>query len=249
MREIDKQEGVFNAMLIILIRTVILYFLVLFVMRVMGKGELSKMGPFEMVVLFMIAELAAIPIESSHVPVFNGAAAIITLLFLEVFLSYLSMKSKKICALLNGKPSVLIKAGKINEKEMRAQRVTIHDLMEQLRLKNHPSLADVAYAVMETNGEFSVIPKPDKAPLTPKDMNITVSSKVMPMVLISDGSLYRESLNTLGKDENYLKKELSKAKITDYSQVFLCFFDENEQLHVYPKGKSRRELKKEASLQ
>ncbi|HWQ78530.1 MAG TPA: DUF421 domain-containing protein [Anaerovoracaceae bacterium] len=236
-------------MLVILIRTFILYFIVLFVIRVMGKGELSRMGPFEMIILFMIAELAAIPIESPDIPLLNGSAAIMTLLFLEVSLSFLSMKSKKISALLNGKPSLLVDGGKINEKEMRSQRVTINDLMEQLRIKNYPSLADVNYAVLEANGELSILPRPEKAPLTPSVMNAAVSSEIMPLVLISDGTLYGKSLNKLGKEENYLKKELLKADITDYSQVFLCFCDEKGQLHVYPKGKSRKELKKEVSLQ
>ncbi len=236
-------------MLIILIRTFILYFIVLFVIRVMGKGELSRMGPFEMIILFMIAELAAIPIESPDIPLLNGAAAIITLLFLEVSLSFLSMKSKKFCAFLNGKPSVLVDSGKINEKEMNALRITINDLMEQLRLKDSPSLADVNYAVLETNGELSVIPKPEKAPLTTGDMNVAVSSEIMPMVLIADGKLLSKNLNTLGKDESYLKKQLLKAKLTDYSQVFLCFYDEKQQLHVYPKGRSKKEFKKEVSLQ
>lgn len=235
-------------MLIILIRTVILYFIVLFVIRVMGKAELSKMDPFEMVVLFMIAELAAIPIESLDIPLLNGAAAILTLLFLEVSLSYLSIKSPKINKLLNGKPSIIIDRGNINEKELNNQRISIDDLMQQLRLKNYPSLADVDYAILEANGDLSIIPKPEKAPLTRDDMGFEASSTIMPMVLISDGELYQNSLKLLGKEEGYLKKELLKAKITDYSQVFLCFYDENRQLHVYPKGKSRKDLKKEVSL-
>ena len=235
-------------MLIILIRTIILYFVILFVIRVMGKAELSKMDPFEMIVLFMIAELAAIPIESLDIPLLNGAAAILTLLFLEVTLSFLSIKSPKINKLLNGKPSIIIDRGNINEKELKNQRISIDDLMQQLRIKNYPSLADVDYAVLEANGDLSIIPKPEKAPLTPGDMGIETSSTIMPMVLISDGEFYKNNLKLLGKEEVYLKKELSKAKITDYSQVFLCFYDEKRQLHVYPKGKSRKDLKKEVSL-
>lgn len=235
-------------MLVILIRTIIMYFIVLFVIRIMGKAELSKMGPFEMIILFMIAELAAIPIESIDIPLLNGAAAILTLLFLEVVISFLSVKSRKINDLLNGKPSIIVNRGNINEKEMRSQRITIENLMEQLRLKNYPSLSDIDYAILEANGDLSIIPKPGKAALTPDDMNITVSSQIMPMILISDGTLYKNNLKTLGKEESYLRKELAKGKITDYSQVFLCFYDENGQLHVYPKGKSRKELKKEVNL-
>jgi len=201
-----------------------------------------------MVVLFMIAELAAIPIESLDIPLLNGAAAILTLLFLEVSLSYLSIKSPKINKLLNGKPSIIIDRGNINEKELKNQRISIDDLMQQLRLKNYPSMADVDYAILEANGDLSIIPKPEKAPLTRNDMGFETSSTIMPMVLISDGELYQNSLKLLGKEESYLKKELLKAKLTDYSQVFLCFYDENRQLHVYPKGKSRKDLKKEVSL-
>lgn len=236
-------------MLVIVIRTMILYFIVLFVMRVMGKAELSKLDPFQMIILFMIAELAAIPIESIDVPVFTGIAAILTLLLLEVSLSFLSTKSRFINDILAGKPSILVHRGKINMKELKSQRITVTDLMQHLRIKNYPSIADVDYAVLEANGELSVIPKPEKAPVTMTDMNIPTSSEIMPMILISDGNLYKKNLALLGRDENYLKKELSRIKITDYSQVFLCFFDEKSQLHVYPKGKDNKNMYKEVSIQ
>jgi uncharacterized membrane protein YcaP (DUF421 family) len=237
-----------NELLIILIRTIILYFVVLFVIRVMGKAELSKMDPFEMIVLFMMAELAAIPIESLDIPLLNGAASIITLLFLQVSLSFLSMKSQIINNILNGKPSVLINRNNIDEKALKSQRITVDDLMEQLRLKNFPSPADVDYAVLEANGDLSVIPKAEKAPLTPKDMNVPASSQFMPMVLVSDGQFYDKNLQILGKDESYLKKELLKAKIEDYSQIFICYFDEKGQIHVYPKNEDKNEMLKEITL-
>lgn len=235
-------------LLIILIRTIILYFIVLFVIRIMGKAELSKMDPFEMIVLFMIAELAAIPIESLDIPLLNGAAAILTLLFLQVTLSFLSTKSRKISNILNGKPSLLIDRGSINIKELKSQRITMDDLLEQLRLKNFPSPTDIDYAILEANGDLSIIPKPDSAPLTPADMGIQTSSKIMPLVLISDGELYRNNLKALGKEESFLKKELLKAKITDYKQVFLCFYDEKRQLHVFPKGDGKQSPLKEVNM-
>ncbi|HHU18433.1 MAG: DUF421 domain-containing protein [Anaerovoracaceae bacterium] len=235
-------------MLVIIIRTMILYFIVLFIMRVMGKAELSKLDPFQMVILFMIAELAAIPIESIDVPVFTGVAAIVTLLLLEVLLSFISTKSRFINDILAGKPSILIHHGKINMKELKSQRISVTDLMQHLRIKNFPSLADVDYAILEANGELSVIPKPEKATVTMEDMNIPAPSTTMPMILISDGNLYKRNLSLFGKDENYLKKELARIKITDYSQVFLCFFDEKRQLHVYPKNKDSKNMYKEVSM-
>jgi len=232
-------------LVIILIRTVILYFVVLFVIRIMGKAELSNLDPFQMVVLFMIAELAAIPIESTNIAVLNGVTAILTLLLLEVVISVIALKSEKFNNFINGKPSILIDKGKIDEKELVKLRITLDDLAEQLRLKNISSMADVDYAVLESNGDLSVIPKPEKRPLTPEDMNINMNDTVMPMILIADGSLYHNNLSRIEKDENYLKKELNKLNISDYSQVFLCFFDEDSQLHVYPKVKSKKGFMKE----
>ena len=150
-------------MVIILIRTVVLYLIVLFTIRVMGKSELSKMSPFQLVVIFMIAELAAIPIESSTASLINGVIAIFTLLFLQVLISLISIKSETVKNFLNGKPSILIEKGEINEQELKNPRISINDLMEQLRIGNAPSLSDVEYAVMESNGELSIIPKADKS--------------------------------------------------------------------------------------
>jgi Predicted membrane protein len=212
----------------------------------MGKGELSKLDPFQMVILFMIAELAAIPIESLDISLLNGATAIITLLFLEVVISILSLKSQKLNNFFNGKPSLIIEQGKINSDELKSLRITIDDLTEQLRLKNFPSISDVDYAILESNGDLSVIPKSDKAPLTKKDLNASPSKTFMPMVLLSDGVLFQKNLRMLGKNENYLKKELLKYKIKDYSEVFLCFFDENKQLHVYINDRNNSGLIKEA---
>ncbi|WP_084145985.1 DUF421 domain-containing protein [Anaerovorax odorimutans] len=225
-------------MIIILIRTLILYIIVLIAIRLMGKSELSKMDPFQMVILFMIAELAAIPIESPAVSLLSGATAIFTLLFLQVVISLISLKSEKLKNLFNGKPSMLINKGVIDKKEMKSLRISIDDLTEQLRLKNAPSIADVDYAILEANGDLSVIPKPNKRPLTPEDLNIIKPEENIPLVIISDGILYRKNLIVLGFDENYLKSELLKYNITDYKQVFLCLCDETKKFHIYKNSKS-----------
>ena len=128
-------------MLIILIRTIVLYFIILFVMRVMGKAELSKMSPFQMIVSFMIAELAAMPIESPDISMISGVTAIFTLLFLQVLISLLSIKSERLKNLFSGSPSILIEKGKINKKEMKRLRLTISDLLEALRIGGSPSLS------------------------------------------------------------------------------------------------------------
>lgn len=222
-------------MAIILIRTIILYVVVLLVLRIMGKAELSKMDPFQMVILFMIAELAALPIESPTVSLISGITALLSLLFLQVLFSYISLKSERFKRLINGTPSVLIDKGTIDLNEMNRLRISINDLTEQLRLKNAPSIADLDYAILEVNGDLTVIPAPDKRPLTPSDLSITKQSETLPMVLISDGTLYNRNLDSLGITENQLKSELMTYQLTSYEQVLLCFSDEQKQLHIYPK--------------
>lgn len=227
-------------MSVILIRTSILYLLVLLTIRIMGKSELSKLSPFQMVVLFMIAELAALPIEDTNLSLINGVAGIFTLLFLQVLISYLSLKCEWFKNFINGKPSILIEDGKINEAELKKLRININDLFEQLRIKNAPSLYDVAYAVMESNGDLSVIPKPDKKPLTPSDMGIMKLKEVMPLMVICDGTLYSSSLARLGWSEDYLNSLLVPMNIFSYKEVLLAFCDEQKALHVYqssPDGK------------
>lgn len=211
--------------------------MVLFAIRIMGKSELAKLSPFQLVVLFMLAELASMPIEDTDLSLINGTTAIFTLLFLQVGISYLSLKSEKFKNFITGKPSILIEDGVINELELKRLRININDLTEQLRIKNSPSLSDVAYAVMESNGDLSVILKPEKKPLTPGDIGIVKAKEIMPLILICDGYLYNKNLLRLGWDEEYFKSLLAPMHISSYKDVLMAFCDEQKQLHVYQSSK------------
>ena len=227
-------------MTIVLIRTVILYLIVLFVIRIMGKAELSKMSPFQLIVVFMIAELASIPIESQDVSMITGVAAIFTLMFLQVLISFISLRSEKFKKIFSGRPSVLIDKGEINVKEMRALRITINDLMEQLRIGGAPSINDVDFAVMESNGELSIIQKAEKRPLTAEDASIAADSEVMPSVFISDGIIYYENIRNSGWTAERMLMKLASLGIDDTSSVFLVFCDGKGKLHVYMPDSKRR---------
>lgn len=225
-------------MLVIFVRTVMLYLIVLAVIRIMGKAELSKMSPFQMVVVFMIAELASIPIESPDVSMITGVTAIFTLMFIQVLISYLSLKSEKFKNFFSGKPSILINQGQINHKEMKNLRITINDLMEQLRLGSAASLSEVEYAIMESNGDLSIIQKADNKPLTPQDVSMKKQREIMPAVFISDGIMYRNNVSASGWSEKKLTEHLAKLGISDYTNVFLAFCDSSSSLHVFMYDKS-----------
>lgn len=207
-------------MIIICIRTLILYVVVLFALRVMGKAELSKTSTFQMVILFMIAELASIPIDEPSASLINGVVAILTLLFLQVLFSLFSIKSETFKRLVNGRPSIIVEQGRINVKELEHLRVSINELFEQLRIGDCPSLSDVEYAVMEDNGELSIIKTSDHERL--------------PIVLVSDGRVYEENLATAHLDRRTLLHMLKAKGLPDPGRVFLAFYDGQHQFHVYP---------------
>lgn len=220
-------------MLIVAIRTFVLYIIVLIAVRIMGKSELSKMSPFQLVIVFMIAELAAMPIDDPTTSLINGVMAIFTLMLLQVLIAFLSIKSEKFKNLVSGKPSILIEKGKLNIKELSKLRITSTDLLEQLRLENCPSLSNVEYAIMESNGQLTVIPKAEEKPLTPKDMGLTVNEGLLPMIVVSDGTLYVKNLLIAGISEEMFMQKLAGAGISSYENIFLAFYDENKVFHVY----------------
>ena len=220
-------------MLIVAIRTLIMYAALLFSVRMMGKSELSKMSAFQLVVVFMIAELAAIPIDSTDASLINGLVAIFTLMFLQVLISYISTKSEGFKTLISGRPSILIEKGKLNVRELSRLRISITDLLEQLRIQDCSSICDVQYAIMESNGQLSVIKKAVDKPVTPKDIDLAVSEGVLPAIIISDGNLYDRNLIYSGVDLVSFENRMRSAGIKDIKKVFLAFCEENKQFHIY----------------
>lgn len=225
-------------MALVLIRTIILYFLVLLTFRIMGKSELSEMSPFQLVIVFMIAELAAIPIESPSVSMLNGIAAIFALMFLQTLISTITVKCEWFKNFINGRPSILIEHGIINQKELRNLRITLNDLQEQLRIKDIYSFSDVEFAIMESNGELSVIPKEGKRNVTVSDLGIKENDIYLPLVVISDGIVYERNLLKLNTNIAALNKILYKNNLQSCKDVFLAFTDDRKRLHIYVSDES-----------
>ena len=197
-------------MLLIFIRTVILYILVLFVIRFMGKREIGQMQPFELVIAIMIADLASTPMGDIGIPLVYGIIPIISLLLFHLGISILNLKSIKIREIICGKPRILIYRGKIDEKAMVKENFTINELQERLRVNNVSNIGDVEFAILETSGQISIVLKPEKRTLCPKDFNINAEYEGIAYDLVIDGKVMTENLNKLGKDYNWLKSEVGK---------------------------------------
>lgn len=223
-------------MITIFIRTFVLYILVVIAIRVMGKGELSELQPYELVVIIMVSELASLPMETVEMPFINGVVAISTLVFLQVIISFITLKSEKARSIICGKPNILIENGKIVDKELKKLRISMNDLIEQLRIKNFPNIDDVEFAILETNGDLSIIPKSSKRPLTPSDMNLKVEKEDLPISLILDGKINQENLNKASLNFNWLYKELKKQKIDDINKILYASVDQNKTLKLHFKN-------------
>ncbi|MBP2071209.1 DUF421 domain-containing protein [Thermoanaerobacterium butyriciformans] len=222
-------------MLIIFFRTLILYFLVVVVMRIMGKQQIGQLQPYELVVAIMIADLVAVPMQNKGIPLLTGIIPIFTLLISQLFLSYISMKSLRGREMICGKPTVLIDKGKILTKELQKERYNINDLLEELRVMGYPNIADVEYAILETNGCLSVIPKVDKRPVTPNDLNLTPQYEGLPLPIIIDGKIIHKNMEMANVDMKWLNDQLKMWNVNNIENIILASLDPNKVLTVYKK--------------
>lgn len=197
-------------MFLIFVRTIILYIVIFVVVRCMGKKEIGQMQPFEFVISLMIADIASTPLTDTGIPIFFGIIPILGLLFSYMVLSICNMSSVVLRGIICGRPEVLINKGKIVEKALIKERITINELQERLRVKDVFSIEDVEYAILETNGELSITFKPGKRNLTPEDMGIESEYVGISYDLVIDGKVSYENLNKINKDYKWLKKEVNK---------------------------------------
>lgn len=197
-------------MLIIFFRAIVLYSIVLVVMRLMGKREIGQLQPFELAIAIMIADLATIPMADTGVPITNGIVPILGLLVMHLLISTINLKSMKAREIICGKPRILVYRGKIDEKALKKERFTLNELQERLRDKNIVNISDVEYAILETNGQISVIEKPNKRNAIPEDFGIYPEYEGLPYDLVVDGKIMTDNLKILGKDYSWLKKEILK---------------------------------------
>ena len=212
-------------MLVLVIRTLILYLLVVVAIRIMGKRQIGEMQPSELVIAIMISDLASVPMQAIDIPLLAGIVPVLTLLVWEVVMSYVSLKSKKCRKYITGEPSIVIYNGHINEQELKKQRFNLNDLMEQLRIAGCPDISNVQAAVLETNGQLSVLEKKKDA------------SRGLPYMLIADGEVNRNELKRAGKNMKWLR---DNVKIP-FDEVFSAMLDDKNQLHVQKKGEKDKE--------
>lgn len=223
-------------MLVVFVRALILYIIVVITMRIMGKRQIGQLQPFELAIAIMISELAAVPMQNTGIPLINGIIPILTLLIAQLVMSFLTLKSIRARALICGKPSILIENGKISEKELRREMYTLNDLLEQLRIKNITNVSDVEFAILETNGQLSVIPKSQKRPLNPQDMNLQTSYEGLSLDVIIDGHIITKNLERAKLDKAWLGREINRLGYSRPEDILFASLDSDGSLYIQAKS-------------
>ncbi len=202
-------------MIIVLIRTLILFIVIFFTMKIMGKRYIAQLEPYEFAVSIMIAELATLPLEDTSMPLIYGVICIFTILFIELILSQLKLKNISLRKFFGGMSTILIQNGKFIKENLSQEKLTINDVLEQIRVCGNYDLSQIAFAILESNGQVTVIPKPN------------VGKIFLPTSIIIDGEIDKAGLKYINKNLDWLNKQLKENKINHIEDVLYAYTDTN----------------------
>ncbi len=203
-----------------IVRTVLLYLLIVAAMKIMGKRQIGQMQLSELVTVTMLSELASYSILDADIPMVYSIIPVFVLIAIEVTISYFSVKSRFVSRLFDGRPSFLIYKGEINQKELASSRLTLTEVISEIRTSGINSISEVNYMILEPGGKISVIPKVSKQPLTPSDMNVDTTECGIDHALIIDGCFIPSALGRVGKNKSWVESILRAEGIGDISEVF-----------------------------
>lgn len=219
-------------MVIILFRVFIVYLIVLFYLRIMGKRQLGEMQPFELVITFLIADIATLPMSQTSMPILYSLIPLTALVILHFVVSLLSRKSIVMRKVINGKPVLVVTPNGVQFDALKELNMSIDDLMEGIRSCDYFSIEDVLYAIVETNGSISVIPKKSSANVTNEDLKLELPETTLPLMLITAGKMVGGNLETAKIEPRFVLDILSKAGIENIDDVLLLTIDVNGEVYI-----------------
>lgn len=223
-------------MFIFIIRSIITYFILFVILRIMGKRQVGELQPFELVITLMLAELAILPMQETGLSLVNGIVPLLTLVTIHFFLSFLSRKSIIARKLVCGNPIIVINPNGIQFEKLRDLNMNINELQEGLRGAGYFNFDEIAYAIIETNGKLSVLPKSAFRPTTPEDFKKNVKPASMDMALLIDGKLLKNNMKQCNVTEKTIVKYLKKTNIMRKKDCLLVSINSNGTLYVQPKN-------------
>lgn len=225
-----------SVILVVVIRSMISFFVLLFLVRLMGKQQIAELTFFDYVVGITIGSIASTLSVSLNQNTVATLTGMLLWSILPVFLGYLTLHNVWVRKIVEGEGTVVIKNGKILEKNLGKIRLSIDDLESQLRTKGVFNFNDVEFAIFESNGKLSIQKKSQKRPLTPSDLNLSTSYEGLPTNLIEDGKILIDSLHSLNLSKAWLQHQLGKVNINDPKEVSLAQLDTEGNLYVDLQG-------------
>ncbi|MBR2878463.1 MAG: DUF421 domain-containing protein [Clostridia bacterium] len=226
-------------MLVSFTRTIILYILVIIAMRIMDKKQVGDLDPIEFVIILLFSELASIPMQDIDLPLVHSLVPIATLISLELIISALTLKSRRLRLLLDGKPVIIVRHGKMDISIMKSLRYSIDELLELLRQEGYADIRDVEFAILENSGKISIIPSVSGKVPTAKDLNLKLGPGAMPFPVILDGKIVPENLTAAGINKSKLDKLLHQKGISSVKEVFYAVYDSCGEFYL-----QKKEMKK-----
>lgn len=229
-------------MFIVFIRTAILYTLVVVVMRIMGKRQIGELQPYEFVITIMISDLASLPMQDTRFPLLLGVIPIITLLFMKTLLSLFELKSQLVRRFIDGEPCILVYNSKINYQTLKKQQINIDELMEEIRLAGYFDLDEIQYAILENNGQLSILPKNNSSSSNTDNSNS--KPPLLPKIVITDGKINTNTLTSINKDKDWIESLLKRHKLNSISDVLIAMYDTKGNFKYQLYGDYEKECKK-----
>ncbi len=220
-------------MLNIMVKSALLYIVLLIVMRLMGKRQIGQLQPFEFSITLVIAELACLPMGDPSIPLIYGIIPVFTLFIVHITMNFIAVKSPRFRKILNGKPLIIINGGNIDTRAVKSADIDSDDISEALRIAGYFFPEEIEFAVLETNGSLSVMPKYANSPYTPSDAGLSNREKFLPYTVIAEGRLLKNNLIKLGLSEQQIESQLQKLQLIQ-KQVFLMTVTQDKTLFVQP---------------
>ncbi|MDN4523610.1 YetF domain-containing protein [Fictibacillus fluitans] len=216
----------------ITIEMVVGFFALFFLTKILGKTQLSQLTPFDFISALILGELVGNAMYDPDVHIWMILFAISVWGVLMFSLEILTQKSMKFRKVLEGSPSIVIRKGIMDRKQMQKNKIDINQLQNLIRQKGYFSMREIDYAILETNGSISVLPKSDNQPVTRQDLNLPQQKTTLPVTLIMDGTIIYDNLSTAGIDEDWLMNELRNKNIHSAKNVFYAEWKQDEELLV-----------------
>ena len=225
-------------MLVVFIRVLIIYTTVLIFLRLMGKRQIGEMQPYEVVITLIIADLATLPMSDTNIPLLHGILPLAILVLLHYSITLLTRKNAKIRKIISGKPIVVISPKGLEYQAFKDLNINIDDITEMLRQNGYYSFEQILYAIIETNGKISIIPKSANAPATAQDVGVNNPPAKIPSIIISDGKMMKTQMKEVNVDSDKLNLILNHLNVKSVRDVIILSIDDDGKLYYQTKNDS-----------